>query len=79
MMDVEEHKKIIETAEYGWILHTCRDNLDFTIHQKLEMTGDVVAALVSELSKTKLPQAEKGRIAKGNKYISIQKRYYASN
>ena len=64
-----------ETAEYGWILHTCLDNLDFTSQVKLEMTADVVASLVFELSKTKLPKAEKGRIAKGNKYISIQKRY----
>lgn len=69
----------IETAEYGWIMHTCLDNLDFTSHRKLELTADVVAALVFELSKNKLPQAEKGRIAKGNKYISIQKRYYAPN
>ena len=69
----------IETAEYGWILHTCLDNLDFTSQVKLEMTADVVASLVFELSKTKLPKAEKGRIAKGNKYISIQKRYYPPN
>ena len=69
----------IETAEYGWILHTCLDNLDFTSQMKLEMTADVVASLVFELSKTKLPKAEKGRIAKGNKYISIQKRYYPPN
>ncbi len=57
----------------GWIMHTCVDNLDFTSHGKLEMTADVVASLVSELSKTKLPKAEKGRVAKGNKYISIMK------
>ncbi len=69
----------IETEEYGWILHTCRDNLNFTSHQKLEMTADVVASLVFELSKTKLPKAEKGRIAKGNKYISIMKRTDLSN
>jgi hypothetical protein len=69
----------IETAEYGWILHTCLDNLDFTSPKKLELTADVVAALVFELSKNKLPKAEKGRIAKGNKYISIQKRYYPPN
>ena len=64
----------IETEQYGWIMHTCLDNLDFTSHVKLEMTADVVASLVFELSKTKLPKAEKGRIAKGNKYISIMKR-----
>jgi hypothetical protein len=46
---------------------------------KLEMTADVVAALVFELSKTKLPKAEKGRIAKGNKYIRIMKRTDLSN
>lgn len=66
----------IETAEYGWILHTCRDNLDFTSPVKLEITADVVASLVFQLSKTRLPKAEKGRIAEGNQYISIQKRYY---
>ena len=66
----------IETAEYGWIQHTCRDNLDFIHHMKLEMTADVVASLVFQLSKTRLPKAEKGRVAEGNQYISIQKRYY---
>jgi len=65
----------IETAEYGWIMHTCRDNLDFTYLYKLEQTADVVASLVFQLSKTKLPKAEKGKIAKGKKYITIQKRY----
>jgi len=69
----------IETEEYGWVMHTCMDNLSFISHDKLELTAEVVAALVFELSKTKLPKAEKGRIAKGNKYISIQKRYYPSN
>ena len=64
----------IETEAYGWILHTCLDNLDFTSHMKLDMTADVVASLIFQLSKTKLPKAEKGRIAKGNKYISIMKR-----
>ena len=69
----------IETEEYGWVMHTCMDNLSFIKHEKLELTAEVVAALVFELSKTKLPKAEKGRIAKGNKYISIQKRYYPPN
>jgi hypothetical protein len=69
----------IETEVYGWIMHTCRDNLNFVRHEKLEMTADVMASLVFELSKTKLPKAQKGRIAKGNKYISIQKRYYPPN
>lgn len=64
----------IETEEYGWILHTCRDNLNFTSHKKLELTADVVASLVFELSKNKLPKADKGKVAKGNKYISIQNR-----
>jgi hypothetical protein len=63
-----------ETAEFGWIMHTCMDNLDFTSQTKLEMTADVVAALAFALSKTKLPKAEKGKVAKGNKYISIMKR-----
>ncbi|UCF93362.1 MAG: M20/M25/M40 family metallo-hydrolase [Desulfobacterales bacterium] len=64
----------IETEEFGWVMHTCMDNLSFVSHAKLEFTADVVASLVFELSKTKLPRAEKGKIAKGNKYISIQKR-----
>jgi len=69
----------IETEEYGWIMHTCMDNLSFISHEKLELTADVLASLVFEISKNKLPKAEKGKIAKGNKYISIQKRYYPSN
>ena len=64
----------IETDEYGWVMHTCMDNLSFISHEKLELTAEVVAALVFELSKTKLPKADKGKVAKGNKYISIQKR-----
>jgi hypothetical protein len=64
----------IETEEYGWVMHTCMDNLSFIKHEKLELTAEVVAALVFELSKTKLPMADKGKVAKGNKYISIQKR-----
>ena len=64
----------IETELYGWIMHTCMDNLSFTSHEKLEQTAEVVAALVFELSKTKLPKADRGKIAKGSKYISIQKR-----
>jgi len=64
----------IETEEYGWVMHTCMDNLSFISHEKLELTADVVASLVFELSKTKLAQTEKGRIAQGNKYIRVQKR-----
>jgi hypothetical protein len=64
----------IETEEYGWIMHTCMDNLSFTSIEKLELTADVVGSLVFQLSKNKLPKSEKGRIAKGNKYIRIQKR-----
>lgn len=64
----------IETEEFGWIMHTCRDNLSFTSIEKLELTADVVGALVFQLSKNKLPKSEKGKVAKGNKYISIQKR-----
>lgn len=64
----------IESEELGWIMHSCLDNLDFTSFDKLDMTADVVAALVFNLSKTKLPKAEKGKVAKGNKYISIMKR-----
>ena len=64
----------VETKEFGWIMHTCMDNLEFTSQEKLEMTADVAAALAFSLSKTKLPKAEKGKVAKGNKYISIMKR-----
>ena len=64
----------IETEEYGWVMHTCMDNLSFISHEKLELTAEVVTALVFELSKNKLPKADKGKVAKGNKYISIQKR-----
>ena len=42
--------------------------------EKLEMTAEVVAALAFQLSKNKLPKSIKGKVAKGNKYISIQKR-----
>ena len=64
----------LETEEFGWIMHTCRDNLRFVSIEKLELTADVVGALVFQLSKNKLPKSDKGKIAKGNKYISIQKR-----
>jgi len=64
----------IETEEFGWIMHTCLDNLSFVNIEKLELTADVVGALVFQLSKNKLPKSDKGKIAKGNKYISIQKR-----
>jgi hypothetical protein len=64
----------IETEEFGWIMHTCLDNLNYLDIAKLEKTADVVGTLVFQLSKTKLPKAEKGKIAKGKKYIRIQKR-----
>lgn len=64
----------IETEEFGWIMHTCMDNLSYLSVDKLELTADVVGSLVFQLSKTKLPKADKGKIAKGNKYIRIQKR-----
>jgi hypothetical protein len=64
----------IETEEFGWIMHTCRDNLNFVKIDKLEMTADVVGAMVFQLSKNKLPKSDKGKIAKGKKYIRIQKR-----
>jgi len=69
----------IETEEFGWIMHTCRDNLNFISIDKLEYTADVVGALVFQLSKTKLPKSDKGKVAKGNKYIRIQKRNYLPN
>jgi alkaline phosphatase isozyme conversion protein len=64
----------IETEDYGWVMHTCMDNLSFISHGKLELTAEVVAALVFQMSKTKLPKSYKGKVAKGNKYISIQNR-----
>ena len=76
MMNWEEEPcEGIETELYGWIMHTCRDNLSMVSHEKLEMTAEVVAALAFQLSKTKLPESEKGKVAKGKKYISIQKRH----
>ena len=63
-----------ETAEYGWIMHTCMDNMSMVNPEKLEVTAEVVAALAFQISKNKLPKPVKGKIAKGNKYISIQKR-----
>jgi hypothetical protein len=65
----------IETEEFGWIMHTCMDNLSMVSHEKLEMTAEVVAALAFQISKTKLPKSDKGKVAKGSKFISIQKRY----
>lgn len=64
----------IETDEFGWIMHSCLDNIDFTSLNKLDITADIVATLVFELSKNKIPNAEKGKIAQGNKYISIMQR-----
>jgi hypothetical protein len=64
----------IETADYGWVMHTCMDNLSMVSIEKLEMTAEVVAALAFQISKNKLPKAKKGKVAKGNKYISIKKR-----
>jgi len=64
-----------ETEKFGWVMHTCMDNLSMVSHEKLEMTAEVVAALAFQISKTKLPKSEKGKVAKGNKFISIQKRY----
>ncbi|HEX3030794.1 MAG TPA: M20/M25/M40 family metallo-hydrolase [Bacillota bacterium] len=64
----------METAENGWIMHTEKDNLAFLSKDKLEQTTEVVAALTFQLAKTHLPKAEKGKIAPGSKYISVQKR-----
>jgi hypothetical protein len=64
-----------ETEDYGWIMHTCMDNLSMVSHEKLEMTAEVVAALAFQMSKTKLPKSAKGKVAKGNKFIVIQKRH----
>ena len=57
-----------ETEEYGWIMHTCMDNLSMVSHEKLEMTAEVVAALAFQISKTKLPWSVKGKVAKGKKF-----------
>ncbi len=64
-----------ETEDFGWIMHTCMDNLSMVSHEKLEMTAEVVTALAFQISKTKLPKSSKGKVAKGSKFISIQKRY----
>lgn len=68
-----------ETEEYGWVMHTCLDNLSMVDLDKLEMTAEVVAALAFQISKNKMPKSEKGKIAKGKKYISIQKRNNVPN
>lgn len=60
-------------------MHTCFDNVNFVSLEKIEMTADVVGSLVFQLSKNKLPKFEKGKVAKGNKYISIPKRNALSN
>ena len=58
----------------GWVMHTCMDNLSMVSIEKLEMTAEVVAALAFQISKNKLPKSKKGKVAKGNKFISIKKR-----
>ncbi len=68
-----------ESGIYEWIMHTCFDNVNFISLEKIEMTADVVGSLVFQLSKNKLPKFEKGKVAKGNKYISIPKRNDLSN
>lgn len=68
----------VETEDYGWVMHTCMDNLSMVNPEKLEMTAEVVAALAFQISKNKLPKSKKGKVAKGNKYNSIQKRYSLS-
>ena len=69
----------IETEEFGWIMHTCMDNLDYTSINKIEMTADVVASLAFLLSKTKYRKAKKGKVGKGNKYIKFMKKTALSN
>ena len=69
----------VETAEYGWIMHTCMDYPSMGSSEKLEMTAEVVAALAFQISKNKLPKSKKGKVAKGNKYIGIQKRSSLQN
>ena len=51
----------IETAAYGWIMHTCRDNLYFTSQDKLEKTADVVATLVHELGNQRISKPDRQR------------------
>ena len=64
----------IETEEFGWIMHSCLDNIGHVDFDKLEFTADVVGSLVYEMSKTKLPKSDRGKIGKINKYIRVQKR-----
>lgn len=56
-------------------MHTCMDNLSMVDPEKLEMTVKVTAALAFQISKTNLPKSVKGKIAKGNKNISIRNRF----
>lgn len=51
----------IESEEYGWIVHTCRDTISFTSEDKLEKTAGVVATLLFQISKTKLPESRRTR------------------
>ncbi len=62
----------IETEEFGWIMHTCLDNLFYTSIEKLEPTVDVVGALAYKISKQKPRKRDKGKGAEDNKPISIQ-------
>ena len=52
-----------ETEDYGWIMHTCMDNLSMVSKDKLEMTAEVVAALAFQISKTKLPKSAKSKMS----------------
>ena len=61
-----------ETEEFGWVMHTCMDNLSMVSKEKLEMTAEVVAALALMVSKTKLPKFHKGKVDKGFTFKSLK-------
>lgn len=58
----------IETEQYGWVMHTFRDNLSNISKDKLEATAEVTAALAFEISKNNLPNNPKGIVSQGEKY-----------
>lgn len=66
----------IETEAYGWIMHSCRDNLAFTSRRKLELTAEVLTGLVYKLARQKEPKKNNATImkAKRTEQFRIQKR-----
>jgi Zn-dependent M28 family amino/carboxypeptidase len=62
-----------ESEQYGWIMNSCNDTIIHITEEELDQTADVVTALVFELTKTPLPNAEKGTV-RARQSIRIQRR-----